>query len=600
MKMSFFLLIGALLLVAPSDLCAQESTKLDVAQLQKEIARREAVERDESTPADLKAINRVNLDRRRAELVSAMQSQIAGLQKYLDTLGDSITPEERETARASLRQLGSAANSIVSTPGPNLPDHVGSGNSLSLKSSKPQTMSSLAASFVKSSPALTESGVQTTAGAKSAPFKISSPSDKDKTSLSTIEIRVKLDKAAVFGVQLKASVKNAGKEVAKGSMTIKAGADDGKLALPLKLGDNQITVSDAGNSDVNQSITVTREAGAAAESADQEQFVDRFSSIYTRGIVGFEQSGASSAASKQKPFLEFFWNPPISTKDTGNDTDFVYPRASLWGSVRLTSVPRQISTPLVTFAPGFLSPFNESNVNDLVQGFDFLVGGEMGIGRGFWSGDIGTICHPTGAPKTCQRVSSYLIGGFGAINPLSPSASVQVFQRPTNQDDLKKLIGDQALPDAIKYIAFTSPDRDSFFRQYYGGFRIKTHYFLVEPSGTKELINRPGAMFDVVIGQNEAVSGGKLVGSVLRLDGFYPLPVSDKSIFYLFGTALINLRRQAKVTDPVLLATAPSNISVPGDNVFVITSPFSNRDFYRIGIGVNLIELFNKRFGKNE
>ena len=35
---------------------------------------------------------------------------------------------------------------------------------------------------------------------------------------------------------------------------------------------------------------------------------------------------------------------------------------------------------------------------------------------------------------------------------------------------------------------------------------------------------------------------------VMRFDGFYPLPVSNRSIFYLYGTALINLRRHATMT----------------------------------------------------
>ena len=73
-----------------------------------------------------------------------------------------------------------------------------------------------------------------------------------------------------------------------------------------------------------------------------------------------------------------------------------------------TSVPQQISTPLVTFAPSFLTPINEANVNKLVQGFDFLFGSEMGFGRGFSKGDIGTAFLPTGTSDTKQKFSAYL------------------------------------------------------------------------------------------------------------------------------------------------------------------------------------------------
>jgi hypothetical protein len=591
MKTFSFVLISVLLLILPPVVIAQESAgSAIVGRLQQEIERREAVERDVNLPADLKEANRIILARRRSELTVAIQEQITALQKYLATLGDSITAEEREIARASLKNLAASTKSLEGVA-------ARSSNEENSTNSQEQAVSrtlSLESSFVKPGSSTSKTALPSGSDA----FVITSPSDKDKTSLSVIEVQVKLKAVATFGVQLKVSVKNRGKEVSAANLAVKAGEDTGKSPVTLKPGNNEITVSDSTNSNVSKLTTVTFEPDPKSVAADQEEFVDRFSSIYTRAIVGFEQSGASAAASKQKPFLEFFWNPPISTsEDQAAPYRFVYPRASLWGSVRLTSVPRQISSPLVTFAPGFLSPVNEANVNDLVQGFDFLAGAELGIGNGFRTGNIGTVCHPTGAPKTCQRVSSYLIGGFGAINPLSPSSSVQVFQRPTNPDDLKKLIGDMTLPSNIQYLAFASPDRDSFFRQYYAGFRIKTHYFLQDPSGSYSLINRPGAMLDVAVGQNEAVSGGKLRGLVLRLDGFYPLPVSDKSIFYLYGTALINLRRQATISDPVILATAPSNVTVPADNVFVITSPQSNRDVYRIGIGVNLIELFRKRYG---
>jgi hypothetical protein len=48
----------------------------------------------------------------------------------------------------------------------------------------------------------------------------------------------------------------------------------------------------------------------------------------------------------------------------------------------------------------------------------------------------------------------------------------------------------------------------------------------------------------------------------------------------------------------LILATAPSNTAVPADDVLVVTNPPSNRDLYRIGLGVNLIELFKGSFNK--
>lgn len=365
--------------------------------------------------------------------------------------------------------------------------------------------------------------------------------------------------------------------------------------VKIKEGKNEVTVFDTKNAKSESvSLNIICE-GPNCGQVDFADSVDRFSSLYTRGIVGFEQSGGSAATSVQKPFLEFFWNPPISTSEGQNEPfRFIYPRASLWGSVKFTSVPQQVSTQLATFAPSFLSPINESKVNELVQGFDFLAGVEVGFGRGFSRGDIGTAFLPTGVPDTKQKFSAYFIAGVGAISPLSPKDTVQIFARPSDAD-LERL-GLGKLDPKFTFIAFASPDRDSFFRQYYAGVRIKSHYFHENSIGKFDVVNRPGGMFDVTLGQNEAVTGGRLRGMIIRFDGFYPLPVSDRSILYLYGSALINLRKRADITDPIFLTTAPSNTSFPAENVFVTTSKPSNRDLYRIGIGVNLLELLRGKF----
>jgi len=365
--------------------------------------------------------------------------------------------------------------------------------------------------------------------------------------------------------------------------------------VKIKEGKNEVTVFDTKNPKTESVALNIICEGPNCGQVGFADSVDRFSSLYTRGIVGFEQSGGSAASSEQKPFLEFFWNPPISTsEDQKEPFRYIYPRASLWGSVKLTSVPQQVSSQLATFAPSFLAPINESKVNELVQGFDFLAGVEVGFGRGLSRGDIGTAFLPTGVPDTKQKFSAYFIAGIGAISPLSPKDTVQIFTRPSDAD-LEKL-GLGKLDPKFEFIAFASPDRDSFFRQYYAGIRIKSHYFHQNSIGKYDVVNRPGGMFDITLGQNEAVTGGRLRGMIIRFDGFYPLPVSDRSILYLYGSALINLRKRAAITDPVFLTTAPSNTSFPAENVFVTTSTPSNRDLYRIGIGVNLLELFRGRF----
>ncbi|HKG14793.1 MAG TPA: hypothetical protein VKB12_15810 [Pyrinomonadaceae bacterium] len=158
-----------------------------------------------------------------------------------------------------------------------------------------------------------------------------------------------------------------------------------------------------------------------------------------------------------------------------------------------------------------------------------------------------------------------------------------------------------------KYIAFVFPDRDRFLRQFYAGVRFKTFYY--EKDGS--LINRFPAVLDVMLGQNEAVTGGKLKNDVsddngriigrkrsyvLRLEAFYPFPIKEASFLYLYGTAMMKVGGGGvKINTPLFLDPAAGDISITSNDVFIAPTLQSNRDYYRFGIGVNLNDLFNRK-----
>jgi len=157
-----------------------------------------------------------------------------------------------------------------------------------------------------------------------------------------------------------------------------------------------------------------------------------------------------------------------------------------------------------------------------------------------------------------------------------------------------------------------NPDRDRFFRQYYAGIRLKTHYFqncdtnnavteamkkfdvhcLNDYGSIERLrqVNRFPAMLDIAVGQNESVTKGRLNGALLRVDGFFPLPWEKGQSVYLFGTALMKPRR-ASINTPLVLAPAPDTTPVPGPNVAIVPIDQIDRDYYRIGVGVDVIGL---------
>ena len=109
MKRSLTVVLS-LLLVLTVNVSAQNSLDQAIAQLKTEIARREAIDREASTPEAQKLTNRANLERARTALLNAVQSKIAALENYLNTLGDSITPAEKEDARTTMRNLSASAN----------------------------------------------------------------------------------------------------------------------------------------------------------------------------------------------------------------------------------------------------------------------------------------------------------------------------------------------------------------------------------------------------------------------------------------------------------------------------------------------------------
>ncbi|HEY9403819.1 MAG TPA: Ig domain-containing protein [Pyrinomonadaceae bacterium] len=341
-------------------------------------------------------------------------------------------------------------------------------------------------------------------------------------------------------------------------------------------------------------------------------------SLTTRAIIGFEQAGASSADSKQEPFLDLFFTAPLyfGQKRDEKKKKFDPPRfnnlptLSAWGQIRLAAIPQQASA-IGTFATDFVNPLTDGKLVELVQGFDFLAGLDLRL-YGSDKGYLGLV------PGIKQRTFVHLVAAYGAISPLTET-------RRTNAALIYKVPGENSPQRALfvrrfgeaaaekQNIAFVYPDRDRFLRQFYAGFRFKTFYF---NNDSAEPINRFPAILDVMFGQNEAVTGGrlksvvtndegKIIGEsrnlVMRLEAFYPFPIREASFLYLYGTAMMKLGgKGVKITTPLFLSKSDGDVSLTSDSVFIAPNLQTDRDYYRIGIGVNLTELFNRRRPRNQ
>lgn len=690
------IVVCASLMVGP--VRAQQPQAASIEQLKEQIQRLESIDLDPATEPEVRALNRNILRERRTQLRALLQRRANSLRNYLAAMS-FLSPAERQGVENAITNLENELQRLEGNPQADAPARAtanGQAPAQLLASARPAASSLNAYSrvSVSSSVPMNDVLMATSQGTRSAqpsssptpqsPIKITLPASATVTVFNqgSINLTVEVRDSNVKSLQVQ--VRDSSGRILFFEKTVSVGANSRTetISVPLRAGENRITVLPLNarggivpvpdSTLVDTERTVTCEgpncgtgAGTSAPTTTSTPIPDRFSSIYARGIVGFEQAGASAANSQQRLFMELFFNPPIilgdrtirsdrqrarlalqrgitpryertevrrideqtrqeaqrnsgseGTRDRGrlvyparDDPDFlisvterqVYPALSLWGSVRLTSAPRQLATPLAAFSSSFFNPITQSNVNDLVQAFDFIAGVEKFIyAPGFFTGRVEEGMVPTGTPNTTQRYSAYLIAGAGAINPLSPTSSAEIFLVP-NDAVLSRLLGpDTPLPTPRPtYVALVSPDRENFFRQYYIGLRIKSHFFQRENGDQPyTLVNRPGSMFDITWGQNELASGGRLRGSVLRFDGFYPLPILNTSSVYIYGTAVLNIRRPG-INDPLILTPAPATVTIFSENVFPITRGGANRDYFRLGLGLNLIELVNSLRGNS-
>src|SRR5882672_57403 len=235
---------------------------------------------------------------------------------------------------------------------------------------------------------------------------------------------------------------------------------------------------------------------------------------FARTIVGFEQSGSSSAPSVQKYFSDFWVSIPVPTpwrhdnfKRRVEDFNFGSP-LRIWGDFRITSTPQQVSSSVGEFAIGFADQIGAVKVNQIAQATEFMIGGEYRVAH--WGLTKSRLLSFD--QSTRERFALYFTTGFGRITPLNPRDSLEVFKNPIpgTELDFDAEIAKQNLTTQIagkQFLAFVPDDRYKFYKEHYTGFRLKTFYY---DRDTDEPLRRFPATVEAVFGQNETVTGGRL------------------------------------------------------------------------------------------
>ena len=374
-----------------------------------------------------------------------------------------------------------------------------------------------------------------------------------------------------------------------------------------------------------------------------------------RSVVGLDIGGATSTDTQQKLFVDFALNAPIGFlgytvcsdasgapktdrhgKVIGDTTKVIRSyedcqnlrsqqekdqhvrygwkdqhadplESRLWWyfNPRITSIPQQASALSSLNVQGFTDSFTAQKTS-LVQGVDVQGGLEFMLvkprdGRAFYGS----------YKNTKARLGLAWVVGGGFASPFAaPGNNPTVFTldaasplRHQFQATGTLICGANSpcdIPASFTNITFVNPERSRFFRKYYTGLRLKTYHFSqayssqdCDPGYKNEcegVYNAYPGILDITAGQDEQVTGGHLSNWLLRLDAAYPLPFLPGT--YIFGGVNSAFLKNQNTAPVFLPGTSTTAISDP--SVFQVQVPLRNRDNYRLGLGVDLLQVITR------
>lgn len=313
----------------------------------------------------------------------------------------------------------------------------------------------------------------------------------------------------------------------------------------------------------------------------------RYSGLFGSFIAGEEQSGYSSSNISTNAFVSayirsaYIWNHGKSGW-------------ALSGRVRLLGAPAQTAPNIITTLASPTGEITEGNLSTVGEVIDYSIGPEWQLSQ-----------HDFANGQT-SRFS--LIAGIGETTPLT-TANPTFFAAPLYQSvDCTNFLainpgltpGDGVSNSCVKNslnntpytdLAYTQQKRSNFLFKWGVGARF-THIYPPRGDGGVPY----AGMLDLTLGQDQSVTGGRTQGVVFRMDAQYPIPFQALSFLYVYGSSSIRLGGNQNDLTVNLGALPGSAPMLPNASVLELSTQQPNKDFYRIGVGVNVLDVFSSWF----
>lgn len=324
--------------------------------------------------------------------------------------------------------------------------------------------------------------------------------------------------------------------------------------------------------------------------------VEHSGGLFERNIIGLEWAGGASAEMRNRAFVNLYLSMPI-----GSSKNPFGARWRLWNENSITTVSQQLTEPAVTTLSqnGFADLLKGIKTNEVVQAAELTAGLQLRVGLS----DYRKIFFLPGLSRT----SVNLVAGGGFITPIDPTKTAVEYDAPgQNTDALRNLLArfpelngrvfptgtatteKPDPPETLKYLTILAGDRHRFLRQYFGGVRLQAHHYGLDRKPT----TKPPTTFEALLGQNEAVLGGRLSGVSGRVGVFYPIQIDDVTI-YLFSNWDFRLGNRGTFDTPLVLnpptLAANAKVDRTARHTALLTANPNTRDVWRFGIGFDLV-----------